>query len=312
MKLPSFILFAVTVLFFFSAKSQSTFTLEASKDTYINTIIADQYQGQVQSLIAAGWTYGGSFGQGRSLLGFELCDLPDSFVLVSATLHLFQDFSASHDGHTTNGLNSARLYQITSAWDESTTWSSQPTYDQNSFSIIPSSNSSSQDYSIDVTGIVTNAISNSNEVGFYLKLDNEISYRSLVFASKDHPNNGVRPKLEIQFYTDTNWCSTSTSSPNNVENCVENLTVPNVFTPNGDSINDDFNIGFECAVSSFHIEIFNRWGNVIFESNKADFVWDGTSENDGEKLNEGTYFYRIIFLNGQDEVKKSGLITLLR
>ncbi len=294
------------------AKSQDTVILEGSKDTYINTVIADQYQGQVQSLIAAGWTYGGSYGQGRSLLGFELCALPDSFVLVSATLHLYHDYSASHSGHTTSGLNSAKLYKTTSYWDESSTWSNQPTFDLGTFANLPSSNTSTQDYSIDVTGIVNSCITSSTEVGFYFKLNGEQTYRSLVFASKDHPDIDVRPKLELVYYTDTTWCDNPLGSINYLENCVKDLTIPNVFSPNGDLINDCFEIDTECQSSSFHIDIINRWGNLVFESDDYDFNWNGKNKNGSGELSEGAYFYRIIISDEQNEIFRSGFITLLR
>ncbi|WP_294671278.1 gliding motility-associated C-terminal domain-containing protein [uncultured Fluviicola sp.] len=300
------------------ARSQNTLILEASKDTYINTVIADQYQGQVQSLVAAGWTYGGVYGQGRSLLGFELCPLPDNFVLVSATLYLYHDYSASHAGHTTNGLNSAKLYQITSYWDESTTWSSQPSYDAASFSNIPGSTSSTQNYVIDVTGVVSNEISSSNEVDFYFALDEEITYRSLVFASKDHPDASVRPKLELVYYTDTTWCDNPPSIPDttdstiHVTDCMDNFTIPNIFTPNGDLVNDYLELNSECQPSSFHIDILNRWGNLVFESDDYGFTWNGKNKNTDADLSEGVYFYRIIVFDEQSEIVKNGFITLLR
>lgn len=294
------------------ANSQNTLVLEASKDTYINTVIADQYQGQSQSLIAAGWSYNGSYGQGRSLIGFELCALPNSFVLVSATLHLYHDYSASHTGHTTGGLNSAKLYKTTSYWDESTTWSNQPSFDLFTFSELPSSITSTQNYSIDVTGIVDSCIASSTEVGFYLKLDEEQTYRSLVFASKDHPDINVRPKLELVYYTDTTWCENPSDSINYLESCVNDLTIPNVFSPNGDASNDYYEIDSECQYSSFHIDILNRWGNLVFESDDSGFKWNGKNKNGSKALSEGTYFYQIIISDDQNEVYKSGFITLIR
>lgn len=293
-------------------KSQNTLILEASKDTYINTVIADQYQGQSQSLVAAGWSYNGSYGQGRSLIGFELCDLPNNFILDSATLHLYHDYSASHAGHTTGGLNSAKLYKTTSYWDESTTWSNQPAFDLFTFAELPSSITSTQNYSIDVTGIVDSCITSSTEVGFYLKLDEEQAYRSLVFASKDHPEIDVRPKLELIYYTDTSWCENSLDSINYLENCIKGLTIPNVFTPNEDASNDYFEINSKCQSSSFHIDIINRWGNLVFESDEYDFKWNGKNKKGSAALSEGTYFYRIIISDEQSEVYKSGFITLLR
>lgn len=315
------IIASLITLFSLQAKSQNTLILDASKDTYINTVIADQYQGQVQSFIAAAWTYGGTFGRGRSLLGFDLCPLPDNFVLVSATLHLYYDYSASHAGHTINGLNDAKLYRITSNWDESTTWASQPTYDSGSFSVIPSSSTDNQDYSIDVTGIVNDEISTSNEVDFYFMLDTEMTYRSLVFASKDHPDINVRPKLELTYYTDTAWCDTPptpidsivTPAPiNYTPFCEEDIHVANIFSPNGDQVNDHFELDLKCHYSSFHIEILNRWGNRVYVSKNQNFSWNAKKIGSNTEVSEGVYFYKIIARNEQGETLKSGYITIVR
>lgn len=293
-------------------RSQNTLVFQASKDTYINTVIADQLQGQVQSIIASAWTYNDIYGKGRSLLGFELCEIPEDFILVSATLNLYHDYSASHAGHTTNGLNSAKLYQITSSWDESTTWSSQPTYDFTSFSNISSSTTATQNYTIDVTGIVNNEISTSNEVDFYLALNEEIVYRSLVFASKDHPDQNIRPTLKLVYYTDSTWCNNPSNSVDNVQSCLEELNIPNVFSPNGDLINDYFKIEAGCQSSTFHIDILNRWGNLVFESNDYGFEWNGKDKNIDVNVADGVYFYRIIVSDEKKDLLKTGFITLTR
>ncbi|MCG8574543.1 MAG: DNRLRE domain-containing protein [Flavobacteriales bacterium] len=318
----SFIILLIT-LSALHAKSQNVVVLEASKDAYLNTVIPKKYQGHVQSIIAAGWTYGGEYGKGRSLLGFELCPLPDSFALVSATLHLYHDYSAGHTGHTNSGLNSDKLYKTTSYWDESTTWSTQPSYDSGTYASISSSSTTTQNYSIDVTEVVNSCIASSTEIGFYLKLNQEETYRSLVFASRDHPDPEVRPKLELVYYTDdTSWCdsppvpspaSFSVSSPiDNLEDCLNELTVPNVFSPNGDYVNDYFEIEVKCQSSFFHIVILNRWGNIVYESNDYNFNWNGRNKSGTTELSEGTYFYRIMISNSEYEVSKSGSITLVR
>jgi gliding motility-associated-like protein len=89
--------------------------------------------------------------------------------------------------------------------------------------------------------------------------------------------------------------------------CVDNCPVyelPNVFTPNGDGQNDLF-IPFPYRyVDRIEIQIFNRWGGLVFETNDPDINWDGTNLN-GDLLNEGTYFYKCtVFerrLNGEIE-----------
>lgn len=84
------------------------------------------------------------------------------------------------------------------------------------------------------------------------------------------------------------------------------LVVPNVFTPNGDGINEQFSIESE-GIKSITIMIFNRWGKKMHETSAAPFtesmetkdVWDGTT-NGGAKCADGTYFY-IIDAEGYDK-----------
>lgn len=67
--------------------------------------------------------------------------------------------------------------------------------------------------------------------------------------------------------------------------------IPNVFTPNGDNINDDFYPN-EINEGCYTITILNRWGNQIHHCSRDQSFWDGTSQN-GEDVNEGVYFYII-------------------
>jgi len=71
------------------------------------------------------------------------------------------------------------------------------------------------------------------------------------------------------------------------------LYVPNTFTPNGDEFNNDFRIFLgECYDSYvFKFEVYNRWGELIFESTTSDFVWDGTYK--GKICQDGTYTWKI-------------------
>lgn len=84
----------------------------------------------------------------------------------------------------------------------------------------------------------------------------------------------------------------------------------NVFTPNGDGMNDKFDVNCDKIVE-YNIVIFNRWGNKLFESNDIDNPWDGT--NKGKDVPEGTYFF-IVKAVGLDDVvwDKKGSISLIR
>lgn len=66
--------------------------------------------------------------------------------------------------------------------------------------------------------------------------------------------------------------------------------IPNAFTPNGDGLNDSFGLVGE-GITEYTIQIFNRWGNLIFESKDPKNQWDGSYHN--EKSEVGVYVYKI-------------------
>ncbi len=86
---------------------------------------------------------------------------------------------------------------------------------------------------------------------------------------------------------------------------VIKLFIPNSFTPNGDGLNEEFLIGYTVSGIPFRIEIFSRWGEQVFSSNRMDFRWDGTFK--GEPCMEGVYTFRITGF-----FDKKGFIHLIR
>ena len=71
------------------------------------------------------------------------------------------------------------------------------------------------------------------------------------------------------------------------------LYVPNAFTPNGDGVNDMFRAyGDAIELSNFTMQIFDRWGALLFESNNIEYGWDGTYK--GKLVQTGSYVWKII------------------
>jgi len=106
----------------------------------------------------------------------------------------------------------------------------------------------------------------------------------------------------------------------NIE-CIDNCPLyrlPNVFTPNGDNVNDTFR-PFKCTrfVRAVEFQVFNRWGQLLFETDEDFFInWDGRDSN-GNEVPAGTYFYiaklRTIRLSAADEVEEvKGWVQVLR
>jgi gliding motility-associated-like protein len=87
------------------------------------------------------------------------------------------------------------------------------------------------------------------------------------------------------------------------------LGIPNLISPNGDGINDVWNIFNVETYPGTSVIIFNRWGSKVWESDDYANDWTGTSQN-GNELPDGTYFY-VIQVGGSDRVFK-GDVNILR
>lgn len=86
---------------------------------------------------------------------------------------------------------------------------------------------------------------------------------------------------------------------------------PNIFTPNGDGENDHFHVIDPKYIKSFEVVVFNRWGNVVFESQKFNFQWNGKVDNSGSQCTEGTYFYKATLTDMNDEtIQEHGFVDL--
>lgn len=94
-----------------------------------------------------------------------------------------------------------------------------------------------------------------------------------------------------------------------------NLFIPNVFTPNGDGINDLFYVvGSGLDPSDFELLVFNRWGQLIFESNQIEKKWDGRNKSGTHYVSDGVYPYivKVGLLDGPERIERSGHVTVLR
>lgn len=101
-------------------------------------------------------------------------------------------------------------------------------------------------------------------------------------------------------------------------NCPK-YTLPNSFTPNGDGINDLYTpIRPYSGVSRINMNIYNRMGNLVFQTNSPDINWDGKDQKNGKELNTGVFYYvcEVYFQTAEGEVKLkeplSGYIHLIR
>lgn len=90
------------------------------------------------------------------------------------------------------------------------------------------------------------------------------------------------------------------------------FSFPTAFTPNGDGNNDSFCLqGWDHCNDNFHIMIFDRWGEKVFESTDPNFCWNGIYK--GQLLNADVFVYSVNALYKDDtKVSKKGNITLIR
>ncbi|MFT5822168.1 MAG: gliding motility-associated-like protein [Crocinitomix sp.] len=105
---------------------------------------------------------------------------------------------------------------------------------------------------------------------------------------------------------DRNYLVTLTAfNANGCEDVVEQVLnikdvllyhIPNAFTPDGDTFNEDFKPIFISGLDiyDYHLMIFNRWGEMVFESFDANFGWDGFYGNQG-LVNDGVYIWKLEF-----------------
>jgi gliding motility-associated-like protein len=108
-------------------------------------------------------------------------------------------------------------------------------------------------------------------------------------------------------YIDGNGCRASDDVTIHFEGIIY---VPNTFTPDGNSINDFFAVEGG-NIEYFNMLIFNRWGEVVFETNDFDSQWDGTYN--GQKCKDGTYIWKIRYedtAGNREEIV--GHVNLLR
>jgi gliding motility-associated-like protein len=89
------------------------------------------------------------------------------------------------------------------------------------------------------------------------------------------------------------------------------LYAPNAFSPDSDGINDFFKISGQ-GILDFQIEIYNRWGQMVYKSDDLSKGWNGTFK--GKNLPTGSYVYKIKTIqNGNgEELVKTGTVALVR
>ncbi len=110
--------------------------------------------------------------------------------------------------------------------------------------------------------------------------------------------------------TDGNGCKNTDTIRVIVNKSSGNFSIPNTFTPNGDTKNDCFGVKHWGNVTNLVFIIYNRFGEKIFETNSPDVCWDGRYK--GQPADQGTYVYYIKGTVSCGEIIQKGNVLLLR
>lgn len=137
-------------------------------------------------------------------------------------------------------------------------------------------------------------------------------------ASFTWPNNAnaqtVSPDGNKKYrVTAYKLAGTTLTSLSNIAEAVPNPTmyIPSAFTPNGDGINDFFGVKAE-GIKQFKMEIYNRWGELVFTSENMLELWDGTFK--GERIsNTDVFVYQVKAMgkNNNPLPEEKGTVTLI-
>jgi gliding motility-associated-like protein len=125
------------------------------------------------------------------------------------------------------------------------------------------------------------------------------------------PNPVASPTVTTTYTvtcSDSMGCSTQRMVTVYLE--CDDFTVPNVFTPNNDGINDDFEIIIP-NYSSYSIQIFDRWGKQVYSSTNPKVYWNGRINQTNDLVSDGTYYYMIDATCGTNTYKKKGFVQVL-
>ncbi|AEV33162.1 hypothetical protein Oweho_2188 [Owenweeksia hongkongensis DSM 17368] len=206
----------------------------------------------------------------------------------------------------TNAIRSILLTQDNNGDSTSTfTWTAYDGFDNDTISASNDADSSTYEFEggpvVGGTPQWENIWGPAANTGVYTNLYNwpdvakgdSVVYAYRVLATEpQNPNN--------PFISESNWVYLEFKTPKDPPIIIPNEPViPNVFTPNGDGMNDIFYI--QSDYSNVSISIYNRWGKMVFEDIDAPQTdydeggkgWDGKDINSGNQLADGTYYYVI-------------------
>ena len=166
-------------------------------------------------------------------------------------------------------------------------------------------------------------ITKSNDIGCFQKSSQLSAYGAKSFSWQPISGlnnvtvpNPIASPLSTTIYTVTAsnlYCSAQSAIEVHVDdNLLPDIFIPNSFSPNYDDVNDCFQVVSSQPLKNFHCKIFNRWGQLIFETQDPNQCWNGNYRNSDKPAPMETYFYLVEIQTKCGKTIKKGDITLLR
>jgi gliding motility-associated-like protein len=116
----------------------------------------------------------------------------------------------------------------------------------------------------------------------------------------------------ILMITDANGCKDTASAVVIVTDVPVVVVIPNIFSPNGDNINEVFSIT-ATGIKDFNCKIYDRWGILMYEWSDLKGGWDGKNVSNGKDATDGTYYFILGYSdNKANTTTKQGYLQLVR
>jgi len=142
-------------------------------------------------------------------------------------------------------------------------------------------------------------------------LNTENSEGNRTEGNKDETTNTEANNITNTSEEDNIATEESSNSNDIAASEVEIKELPDIFTPNGDRINDFLSVESN-GLTDFNVVVLDQNSKIVYQSSQADFVWDGTALN-GEIVPEGNYVYYITARNSEGKmISKHSMLRIER
>ncbi|HVG16881.1 MAG TPA: gliding motility-associated C-terminal domain-containing protein, partial [Chitinophagaceae bacterium] len=117
---------------------------------------------------------------------------------------------------------------------------------------------------------------------------------------------------QVQYtVTDSFGCQQTITKPIIIySSCT--VFIPNAFTPNGDGKNDVFGVINAVKADQFQLQIYNRWGGLVFRSNNWKDTWDGKVNGLQQAAGTFVWFVKYVDKRTNEKVERKGSLVLIR